>query len=83
MFMYFRMIVPTKEFKTIKNKATFYAQFQRQYLKFIGRFSTMIEIKDYQEKAILKLKEQINELLNRESRETLVFKSPTETQVKP
>jgi len=37
----------------------------------------MIEIKDYQEKAILKLKEQINELLNRESRETLVFKSPT------
>lgn len=37
----------------------------------------MIEIKDYQEKAILKLKEQINELLNRDSRETLVFKSPT------
>ena len=37
----------------------------------------MIEIKDYQEKAILKLKEQINELLNKDSRETLVFKSPT------
>lgn len=37
----------------------------------------MIELKDYQEKAILKLKEQMNELLNRESRETLVFKSPT------
>src|SRR3990167_10802960 len=37
----------------------------------------MIEIKDYQEKTILKLKEQINELLNRDSRETLVFKSPT------
>lgn len=37
----------------------------------------MIELKDYQEKAILKLKEQINELLNRDSRETLVFKSPT------
>ncbi len=37
----------------------------------------MIEIKDYQERAIAKLKDQVNELLNRDSRETVVFKSPT------
>lgn len=37
----------------------------------------MIELKDYQEKAIAKLKDQVNELLNRGSRETVVFKSPT------
>ena len=37
----------------------------------------MIELKEYQEKAIDKLKEQVNELLNREKSETVIFKSPT------
>jgi len=37
----------------------------------------MIEIKAYQEKAIGKLKEQVNELLNRATHETVVFKAPT------
>jgi type III restriction enzyme len=37
----------------------------------------MIELKDYQERAINKLKDQVNELLDRNSRETVVFKSPT------
>jgi len=37
----------------------------------------MIEIKAYQEKAIGKLKEQVNELLNRATHETIVFKAPT------
>lgn len=37
----------------------------------------MIELKEYQERAIHRLKDQVNELLDRESRETVVFKSPT------
>ncbi|VVB69975.1 Type III restriction enzyme, res subunit [uncultured archaeon] len=37
----------------------------------------MIELKEYQEKAIDKLKNQVNELLERESKETVIFKAPT------
>ncbi len=37
----------------------------------------MIEIKDYQEKAIRNLIESANKLLERDQRETLVFKAPT------
>jgi type III restriction enzyme len=37
----------------------------------------MIEFKDYQEKAIVKLKTEINELLESQNDEVIVFKSPT------
>jgi len=36
-----------------------------------------IELKDYQEKAVVKLRSNINELLDTERDEMLVFKSPT------
>ncbi len=37
----------------------------------------MIEFKDYQEKAIVKLKSEVNELLESQNDEVIVFKSPT------
>ena len=37
----------------------------------------MIELKDYQEKAIVKLKTEVNELLGSENNEVVIFKSPT------
>lgn len=37
----------------------------------------MIELKDYQEKAIVKLKTEVNELLESQNDEIVVFKSPT------
>lgn len=37
----------------------------------------MIELKDYQEKAIVKLKTQVNELLESQNDEVVIFKSPT------
>jgi len=37
----------------------------------------MIEFKDYQEKAIVKLKTEVNELLESQNDEVVVFKSPT------
>ena len=36
-----------------------------------------IDLKDYQEKAVVKMKESINELLDTDRNETLIFKSPT------
>ena len=37
----------------------------------------MIEFKDYQEKAIVKLKPEVNELLESQNDEVVLFKSPT------
>ena len=37
----------------------------------------MIEFKDYQEKAIVKLKSEVNELLESQNDEVVIFKSPT------
>jgi type III restriction enzyme len=37
----------------------------------------MIEFKDYQEKAIVKLKSEVNELLESQNDEVIIFKSPT------
>src|SRR3989338_6169634 len=44
---------------------------------FIGGFFGMIELKQYQEKAINKLKNEVNELLNYSDSKICVFKAPT------